>query len=736
MLIGICRSQSDSTLVAWWHFDDSTANDHSGNGYHGTLMNTPVPIPGVNNQGTAFEFQGNGVNTPNGDHIILPFIDFSNYSEFTIMLWVKFYSTTCESGEAYIWFGDHTTGWLGIINHVRQPENDGILYVQFSVGSDLNYEQQIKPLEILLDQSHRNQWVHYTLTYEDSTIKAYINGTLAGTKIQNIHVVGNKSGLARHWWNGNTTSTRFNGALDDVRIYAKDLTNNSIITENLIDYIYCAGDLIDIPFSIEGSFNSANKFIAQLSDAYGSFSNPVHLDALAGTNADTIKNAKLPNSMSFGTGYRIRVISTDPVFIGSDNGVDITINSLPTPIITSGDIISVCENNINEYESNTDADLDYQWSVTGGIIQGAGNQSTVSVLWGDAGIGSIKLVQENSQTGCKDSIEISNITINPSPEPAIISEDTISVCANNIYEYECNTGTGINYQWSVIGGSIQGAGNQSTVSVLWSNAGTGSIKLVQENNQTGCKDSIEKEVTIHPLPEITFDELPDICLKAQPLILNQASPKGGHYSGTGIISNIFYPQDADTGSHKITYTFISEYGCENSESQFIRVLPAPEKPVISQTGRRLISSSVEGNQWFIGGNEIPGANNQYYAPDTSGYYTLQITATNGCKSDLSEPYYFDITPVEENNVKKQTLRIYPNPATNQLFIEYYVDTPGNVSLVLYDILGNKVTLIENRYKLEGMFTLQINIDDFSSGLYYLVYQLNDKTTISKISVIK
>jgi hypothetical protein len=45
-------------LVAWWHFDDSTANDHSGNGYHGLIRHSPEPVEGIYN--TAFEFEGTG----------------------------------------------------------------------------------------------------------------------------------------------------------------------------------------------------------------------------------------------------------------------------------------------------------------------------------------------------------------------------------------------------------------------------------------------------------------------------------------------------------------------------------------------------------------------------------------------------------------------------------------------------------------------------------------------------
>lgn len=65
-------------LAAYWSFDDSTARDQSGNGYHGTIKNSPKPVEGVHGKGTAFRFQGKGYyimnyesDTQIGDHILL-----------------------------------------------------------------------------------------------------------------------------------------------------------------------------------------------------------------------------------------------------------------------------------------------------------------------------------------------------------------------------------------------------------------------------------------------------------------------------------------------------------------------------------------------------------------------------------------------------------------------------------------------------------------------------------------
>ena len=67
----------------------------------------------------------------------------------------------------------------------------------------------------------------------------------------------------------------------------------------------------------------------------------------------------------------------------------------------------------------------------------------------------------------------------------------------------------------------------------------------------------------------------------------------------------------------------------------ISLLPYPETPTITVTGRStLISSAAKGNQWYRDGVRIEGASEQTYTATESGSYS--VTASNGyCVSDMS-----------------------------------------------------------------------------------------------------
>ncbi|WP_158267613.1 SBBP repeat-containing protein [Adhaeribacter arboris] len=86
-------------------------------------------------------------------------------------------------------------------------------------------------------------------------------------------------------------------------------SNNPTITlSSLENFNYCAGPIVYLPFRTSGFFNPDNSFVAQLSDATGSFAAPV----IIGTNSRSPIIATIPANTPVGSGYRIRVVAISP----------------------------------------------------------------------------------------------------------------------------------------------------------------------------------------------------------------------------------------------------------------------------------------------------------------------------------------------------------------------------------------------------------------------------------------
>lgn len=80
----------------------------------------------------------------------------------------------------------------------------------------------------------------------------------------------------------------------------------------------------NISFTSTAIFNPTNVFTAQISDASGSFANPTTIGTLNGNTISFIPST-IPNTLSEGNAYRIRVVSSDPAIEGADNGVNLQV---------------------------------------------------------------------------------------------------------------------------------------------------------------------------------------------------------------------------------------------------------------------------------------------------------------------------------------------------------------------------------------------------------------------------
>jgi hypothetical protein len=81
---------------------------------------------------------------------------------------------------------------------------------------------------------------------------------------------------------------------------------------------------LSISFTKTGTFNPGNVFTAQLSNSSGSFASASNIGTLVGTSSGVI-NATIPSNTVAGSGYRIRIVASNPAITSSDNGIDLII---------------------------------------------------------------------------------------------------------------------------------------------------------------------------------------------------------------------------------------------------------------------------------------------------------------------------------------------------------------------------------------------------------------------------
>ncbi|NUN08704.1 MAG: T9SS type A sorting domain-containing protein [Ignavibacteriaceae bacterium] len=79
---------------------------------------------------------------------------------------------------------------------------------------------------------------------------------------------------------------------------------------------------------------------------------------------------------------------------------------------------------------------------------------------------------------------------------------------------------------------------------------------------------------------------------------------------------------------------------------------------------------------------------------------------------------------------------YPNPFNPETKIEYSLPVTGNISIKVFDVLGNEITTLVNEVKEAGIHTLKFNASELNSGIYFAVFTSGDKTRSIKMTLLK
>lgn len=82
------------------------------------------------------------------------------------------------------------------------------------------------------------------------------------------------------------------------------------------------------------------------------------------------------------------------------------------------------------------------------------------------------------------------------------------------------------------------------------------------------------------------------------------------------------------------------------------------------------------------------------------------------------------------------VNVYPNPAANQMTLEYTLLKAGNVRIELRDKEGNMVKVAEEGPKAAGGYSLPIDATQLKDGVYYLTIISQGQRTAQKVVVAK
>jgi hypothetical protein len=79
---------------------------------------------------------------------------------------------------------------------------------------------------------------------------------------------------------------------------------------------------------------------------------------------------------------------------------------------------------------------------------------------------------------------------------------------------------------------------------------------------------------------------------------------------------------------------------------------------------------------------------------------------------------------------------YPNPASNNITINYGMDEAGPVTISVFDVNGRKIAgLLQDKLRTSGPGTIEFNTSTLATGVYFLKMQSLHKSVTRKITVV-
>jgi PKD repeat protein len=388
-----------------------------------------------------------------------------------------------------------------------------------------------------------------------------------------------------------------------------------------------------------------------------------------------------------------------------------------------------------------------QWEWFLGIVGVTSQQQNPDYTYTSSGTYPISL-QVRSLNGCKD-VYFRNVSVSENPRagfsgmevckgiPLLMSDTSVA-----------ENGSIIERQWKVEG---FGTLNDSTISVLFPDSGNYSVSLYV-TSELYCSDSVQRMVRVHPLPIADFEV--DKDFGAVPLFVqfSNESSNGNYFwqFGDGSNSSLTDPQHIylAIGDYSVLMNVTDSNGCVRSKGTLISVVPnlydlvifgmdtviqgsvkktvlylanAGSLPIVNPLALMTVDDQTTYSE-TINMTLSPGAFYSYtlssgqYLPEgnKSEFICARVLLPDGLPDANMSNNEYCITRSNQLSL----LRVYPNPANEELIIEFSVDEESSGKIQITNTAGHRVLDREVEMK-KGFNRISLNVSDYSQGMYFL-----------------
>jgi hypothetical protein len=425
------------------------------------------------------------------------------------------------------------------------------------------------------------------------------------------------------------------------------------------------------------------------------------------------------------------------------NEVSVTANAAPVSAIVPLGKTTFCSGSGVVLYGGLAEGKHYYWFNDSSYIN-VGNVNTLTAT--ESGI--YTLTTQDSVTGCSSTSKGLLITVLDLPQPAIVPPAKTALCDGAsaiLHADKTQLPAGNNsFQWMANGIIIPGA----TTDSLFVN--TGADYTVMVTDEAGCSNTSKvQSMLFNVLPVVKYSFPHTACAGSPVDFINKSYVPKGELTynwtfGDGTSSTQESPSHAyvAAGKYKMILYATSASGCVSMFMDSIIVHAATKADFKAEhSGPRRFTFTAQdttGAQYhWIFGDGMTGtgrtADHDYFV-DGNYQVILQVTNASGCITILADSISLNSTGLADNSNPGNSFSVYPNPFVQNSNITYTISKQSNVTLEVYDMLGQKVETVCNGLQAAGkyIYTFDGRKQAIPSDIYFVKLRVDENVYIQRL----
>jgi PKD repeat protein len=141
-------------------------------------------------------------------------------------------------------------------------------------------------------------------------------------------------------------------------------------------------------------------------------------------------------------------------------------------------------------------------------------------------------------------------------------------------------------------------------------------------------------------------------------------------------------------------------------------------------------------QWYFGDGGNSTNQNPSHLYTAAGVYNVTMIVFGPCGSDTTTQIVTITTVgIEESASAAMGFSAYPNPISENTIVSYFLNEKSNVTLELYNTLGQKVNSITRGVQAQGFYEFNYNMKalNLENGVYILQIKTETQTASIRLS---